>query len=148
MFLELILSELWGPCWLQIPLSQTNLQCISPGQAFPYPRTRPDSFLSLFLFFVLLFSCFLENDWWLLMSMRDCSSVFPPTTVKGEGKNKREMHYMGEAKTPADPCPAVAPPAFAGEAPLIRGAQQVSAGGAFGLGARRFCFLPWDEMLR
>jgi len=58
MFLELILNELWGPCWLQIPLSQANLQYISPGQAFPYPRTRPDRFLSLFLFFVLLFSCF------------------------------------------------------------------------------------------
>lgn len=148
MFLELILSELWGPCWLRIPLSQTNLQYISPGQAFPYPRTRPDPFLSLFLFFCSIIQLFLEDDWWLLMSMRDCSSVFPPTTVKGEGKNKREIHYTGQAKAPADPCPAVAPPAFAGVAALMPGAQSFLAGGAFGVGAWRFCFRPWDETLR
>lgn len=43
------------------------------------------------------------------MSMKDCSAVFPPTTVKGEGKNKRGMHCTGRANAPADPHPVVAP---------------------------------------
>lgn len=62
MFLELILSELRGPCWLQIPLPQTNLQYISPGQAFPYPQTRPDPFLSLPFSFCSIIQLFLEGD--------------------------------------------------------------------------------------
>lgn len=57
------------------------------------------------------------------------------------------MHYMGRAKAPADPRPVVAPPAFAREVSLMRGAQSISAGGTFGMGARHFCFLPWDETL-
>lgn len=74
------------------------------------------------------------------MLMRGCSSVFPPTLVKGEGKNKRQMHDMGEAEAPADPCLAVAPQP-------LPGARSLWAGGTFDVEAQGFCFLPWDEML-
>lgn len=66
------------------------------------------------------------------MSMRDCSLLFPPTTVKGEGTNKREMHYTGRAKAPADPCPAVAPWPLLGQHPgyKVFGRWDVRRGGS------------------
>lgn len=145
MLLELIWSELWGPCWFQIPLSQSNLWCISPGQAFPYPRTPPPPHFSLSSSVLFYYSAGFRG--WLMASDVDARLLFcfPTYHCKRRGKEEKgnALHGAGEGSSWSLPCK--------GSFSLCWGSSthtgDTKCFGVFGTGAWCCCILLWGQTL-